>query len=210
MRTVNGLIKYSIEAILMFSCFCMINSCRQENAKTYFNRSIAEMDAKQFDKALIDVNMAIKLDSNLAEAYYIRGQIFELQGKAKACECEELHRAATLGYKKAIDAYNQNCVEKPKGEYNKLLVEFESYIRQHPDSYEGYYDRANLNFDYGFYDKAILDYNKALAINEYPIAYYNRGVCYLKLNQKDKGCSDVHKALLLGYQNAGVALPFCK
>jgi tetratricopeptide (TPR) repeat protein len=65
----------------------------------------------------------------------------------------------------------------------------------------------------GKWDKAIVDYNKALELNpQYTDAYYNRGICYYKKDEYDKAIADYKKVLELDpqYANAyyGLALTY--
>ncbi len=176
----------------------------------YFNKSISEMDIKNYKKALQYVNKAIKIDSNMAEAYYLRSQIYDLKGKDKYLSCKDLYKAASLDYQPAKEAYKEWCYEMPIVEFNYLLDEFETYIKKYPNRYQGYYDRGNLYYSNRMYEKAIEDYNKVLEIKEYPSIYFLRGLCFMKLKQFDKGCPDIKKADSLGHIKAKEALKFCK
>ena len=50
---------------------------------------------------------------------------------------------------------------------------------------------------------AILDYTKAIAINpNNDLAYLNRGLARLNLDQKESGCLDLSKAGELGHEEA--------
>ena len=63
------------------------------------------------------------------------------------------------------------------------------------------------------YDKAILDYNKAIELNpNYANSYNNRGIAYFKRGKLAKGCSDWKKACKLGIckaYNIGKREGFC-
>jgi tetratricopeptide (TPR) repeat protein len=186
-------------------------SCSQSNDTIkLLNKAVNEIQNKKYDLAYEDLNKLIDKDTTSAEAYWLRGQVLDLQGKDKSIVCVDLKKSADLGFEKAKLAYSQYCIEKPKEKYKELLVGFESYISKYPDKFEGYYDRANLNFDYGFLEKAIEDYSKVISINKYSVAFYNRGLSYLKLGQKEKGCLDINEAIKLGYEKAKEALQVCK
>ena len=66
---------------------------------------------------------------------------------------------------------------------------------------EAYYNRGNTYFSKGEYDRAILDYNKALEINPMDADAYNfRAATYYHKGEYGKAWEDVHKAQGLGYQ----------
>jgi len=77
---------------------------------------------------------------------------------------------------------------------------------------ETYYNRGLVYQGKGQYDKAISDYNKAIAINPRdPEAYNNRGVAYKNKGKYSKAISDYNKAIKINpgfveaYNNRGVA-----
>lgn len=203
------MLKY-LNNILILLCIIFIMSCNKDSAKQYYNKSIKKIEAKEYNKALTLMNQAIELDSTYAKAYFIRAQIYDLLNRDKSNFCQDLKKAKQLGFKRAQKVYNQYCIKRSMDKYYKLKREFNEYIEKNPHKFEGYFDRANLNFDYGFYKKAIKDYNKVLEIKEYSVAYFNRGLSYNKINKRDKACRDIKKAAKLGYDKAKKTLKFCK
>ncbi len=199
----------NLSNILLYLCVVFILSCDQKSAEGYYKKSIKRIEKKEHKKALSLVNKAIHLDSSFAKAYFIRAQIYDLLKKDPSIICQDYKKAGQLGFSKANSVYDQYCAQRPIVKYYKLKQEFDKFIKEHPDKFEGYYDRANLNFDYSFYLKAINDYNKAIKINKYSVAYFNRGLSYYKINQVDKACHDFKEALDLGYVKAKEALKFC-
>mgnify|MGYP001954939183 CR=1 FL=1 len=70
-------------------------------------------------------------------------------------------------------------------------------------SFEVFYNRAVSFLNLGLYEKAILDFNKVLALsNMNSDAFLYRGFCYKKLNQHIKGCEDINTAVKLGSKTA--------
>ena len=62
------------------------------------------------------------------------------------------------------------------------------------------------------YQEAITDYTKAIEINpEFSDAYFNRGIAKIIIDEKEAGCSDLHKARDLGDEQANDEInEFCK
>lgn len=203
-KHLSNLVKLSLVVLLLYSCN------NSDNSDLFIQKAIGEIESKNYTKAFEYLNKAIELDSVNSVAYYLRSQVLDLQGISKDSVCKDLLKSAELGNNEAKQAYNQYCYKMPKNQYEQLLIEFSNYIKIHPNKFEGYYDRANLKFDFGLFEEAILDYDKTLELIEYPVAYYNRGLCYLKLNNKDKARPDIEKAIELGYIKAKEALSFCK
>lgn len=205
------MLKYLSDYVLFFSAVVFLNSCyHSDDPRILIQKANIEIVNKNYDLAFKYLESVIEQDSNFAEAYYLRGLVQDIQGKDKSLVCNDLQKSVSLGFEKAKQTYNQYCIDLPYDKYKKLLSEFDEYILKFPDKFEGYYDRANLNFDYGLYEIAIDDYNKVISIKEYPVAFYNRGLCYFKLGQEENACKDIRKAIELGYEKAKEALYLCE
>ena len=201
-KYLNNVIKTIVIIVTLFACN------NTENVNSYMKKAILEIESKDYDNAFLLLNKAIELDSINSVAYFLRGQVKDLQNKNKDCVCEDYKKSLELGNIDAKKAYNVFCYKIPVTEFDKLIKEFNVYIKKYPNRFEGFYDRGNLKFDYGLLNEAIEDYNIAIKLQKYPVAYYNRGLCYLKLNNKEKAKVDILKAISLGYDKAKEALPF--
>jgi tetratricopeptide (TPR) repeat protein len=74
-----------------------------------------------------------------------------------------------------------------------------------------YYNRGNAYGKLKKHEKAIEDYNKAIALDpEYAVAYNNRGTAYDELKKHEKAIEDYNKAIALNpeyataYANRGI------
>lgn len=197
-----------IHLTIAFILFCF--SCSPEKSpQHYFSLAVNELKTEKYDNAYEFFSKAIELDSTYGQAYFMRAQVLGLLQASKDSICEDLKIAEELGYKEAKEVREQYCREIPIQEFNKLKTNFDSYIETNPDRFEGYYDRANLFFDIGEYKKAIEDYSRAIRRQEYPVIYYNRGLCYIQLGMKQEGCRDLRKSAELGYAVTREQLEFC-
>ncbi len=68
-----------------------------QDAITYSNRSFAYLFLGQYQRAIQDLNQAIRLDPQSAIAYSIRGLIYEKLGKSKEAELD-ITKTKGLGY----------------------------------------------------------------------------------------------------------------
>ena len=87
--------------------------------------------------------------------------------------------------------------------YQEILGLYNRCILLKPDFALVWFNRAYtkslLNDQVG----AIFDYSQAVSLNnELDHAYYNRGLIYIFLNNRDKGCEDISKAGELGLQQS--------
>ena len=188
-----------------------MSTCAQDaKSKKLYKIAIKKANQTKYTEAIGNLDLAIKIDSTYAEAYYLRAKLSVELGKNLDEICNDLSKAAQYGHSESKIAYEQYCKVIPEDEFNSLLQEFNTYIEKYPNRMEGYYDRANLYFDSRQYKKAIEDYNRVIEISQYPVAYYNRGICYINLNERSKGCQDILKAKELEYNVSNEVIKGCK
>ncbi len=166
----------------------------------YLNRGILFKDSlKKYNKALSDFNTAIKININLPKAYYDRASLFKI--------IENFDNALD-DYNKAIeidkffaDAYTNRgllyvTIYK---EYIKAMNDFTKAIEINPDKGFAYYTYSNRGYLYeilGIYNKALLDYNKSIALNpNWANSRLSRGKIYFLKNEFRKALKDFEKAL---------------
>ncbi|MEM9822491.1 MAG: tetratricopeptide repeat protein, partial [Bacteroidota bacterium] len=66
-----------------------------------------------------------------------------------------------------------------------------------------YVNRGNLQLVFGFSQKAIQDYTRAIHLDrQYAEAYYNRGLSHLLLFDSVSACTDLEQSAELGYDRA--------
>jgi tetratricopeptide (TPR) repeat protein len=66
-----------------------------------------------------------------------------------------------------------------------------------------WYNRANLLAHQKDYQAAVVNYTKAIELeDDFSEAYFNRALTYLLLNQRDKAIADLSKAGELGIYKA--------
>ena len=102
---------------------------------------------------------------------------------------------------KTKEAYIKQGVAHAKlKKYNQAIEAFSQAIKLDPNNAEYYYKRAVTYGNINQHQRAIEDFNEAIRLNpKYAEAYSNRGFVYMvKLNNKEKGCSDWKRACELG------------
>jgi tetratricopeptide (TPR) repeat protein len=157
-------------------------------APAYTARSFAYKQNGDFDKAIVDLNKAVRLDPK-AVNYVYRGIAYNGRG------------AATLSLT----------------DQDKAIADYTEAIRLDPKSAQAYYDRGNAFSDKAAltesevtFDKAIADFNAALQLRpRYAYAHGGRGGAYLRKGELDKAVADLNEAIQLdpmfsqAYDNLG-------
>ncbi len=70
------------------------------------NRAFVNLQMGEFRKALIDLDLALKVDSGMGSTYYLRGLANVMLNQGG---CDDLNKAISMGYKPAQKAKDQYC-----------------------------------------------------------------------------------------------------
>ena len=173
-------------------------------ASDYNNRGIAYHNLKRYQEALTDLNRAIQVDPNFANAYASRGNTYvDLQRYDKALA--DFQRAIQLD-PTLIPAYAQrSSTYAALGRYAEALADVNRVIQLDPRVAQSYWHRGNIHAAMQRYDKALADYNRAIQLNSNDAnAYQCLGITYYELRQYDKALTAYNRAIHLdpGFVNA--------
>lgn len=182
---------------LVFLAFFTLNG-KSQTAAELTKKAMEHYEKKEFIEALLNLNKAIEIDPNYAQAYYVRGNLKENF---------EDHHGAMKDYNTAIeknakfqDAYfSRGNVKMKLQDYYGAIADFTTAINLNPNYIEAYLSRGKAKQFLEAYQDAINDCTKIIQINPNNTdAYFMRGI--LKINYGDitNGCLDLSKAGELG------------
>lgn len=179
------------------------------NSINYIKEGSTKLALKQFESALNDFTIAIKLNPDSGSYYVKRGQCYYGMGKFSE---------AITDFKRAIDRDANN----PEFYYNLGLAYYS--WEKHKDAFEQLSKAVSMNPNYadallyrayscegmGNWKSAIYDYGQIIRIKpDDGFAYYRRGLA--KQESKDKtACTDFKKAAALGNEEAVDYAAGCK
>lgn len=174
-----------------------------------------------YAKAVDDYNKAIELNPNHANAYYHRGIIFGLLGDYEQ-EQKDIEKAKTLhpdkfstfldekkegieekeeerfGFTYPFESIEKDFIFKKHDKRQDQLAFYNKTISLYPNFVTAYYNRAILYFEKGEYDKALLDLNKCIKIEQsQPDYYFKRSLIYRELGDKEKEIRDLETVIRL-------------
>jgi tetratricopeptide (TPR) repeat protein len=150
----------------------------------------------EYDRAIADFRRCLRLNPNIAEAYYNLGTIYIWKGQydraiRELTRCLQINPGLTSAY------HNRGVAYKKKGEYQQALRDMKR--ARNPELQLVYTRGGNGYAKRGEHNKALEEYNNALAIDPgYALAYYNRGITYWNLNDREKAIDDFVVAANLG------------
>src|SRR3990167_4842469 len=146
-------------------------------ADAYGNRGNAYRNKGQNDRAIEDYNKVIALDPNNVKAYNNRGGAYDNKGQNDRA-IEDYNKAIALDPNNAA-AYNNRGAVYAKNSLIKALLD----KNKNPRIADVYKNNADED-----YDRAIEDYNNAIALDpNYADAYARRGSAYDNKGQYDRG-----------------------
>ena len=106
----------------------------------------------------------------------------------------------------AEEYYDRGIAKKNLEDYRGAIADFSKGIELYPlnpGTAFFYRIRGVCKFELEDYRGAIADFSKGIELYpNNPDAYNNRGLCKIKLGQKDDGCMDLSKAGELGAYSA--------
>jgi tetratricopeptide (TPR) repeat protein len=148
------------------------------------------------DKALSCFNKAIKLSPRNFEVYYNRGLLFSKNKKNKEAVADFSKAIGLNQYSKAYAARATTYYEERN--YTAAISDAESALLKDANNVRAYYVLGNVYNDLNQLDKALKNYNAALAISpEEPAFYFKRAIVNGKLQHFANCLEDLDKSTTL-------------
>jgi tetratricopeptide (TPR) repeat protein len=155
--------------------------------KALLYRAQAELDFEQ-EKALVDCNKILSLDSNNIQGLYLRGQVFKAQNQYKKA-LTDLDRVVQLDTLHELDnVYSTRAnILWEFAKYSEAMTNFNFEIQLHPDNFTAHCDRALLYKALRNYKMALADFSKCVELSpDQPYVMGWMGYCYIELKQYTK------------------------
>lgn len=156
-------------SLFLLASLSILISCVNPSEKR--NEAYKLMKAGEFDKALIAINKAIKIEPQNIANYGARIFIYDATGKFKE-EIEDLTKIIELNKNsKSINAHYQRAIVRTQlGHYEKALSDINYFIANYtPDTITGladaYLNKASIHYQLNDFQKAREYYEKAIKEN---------------------------------------------
>lgn len=168
------------------------------NVEILLHRAATYMEAGTPDRAYVDYCEVLDLDKKNTSALLMRAYIYVSRSAFTAArnDYDSLLAIDPFDYSARLGYINLDRKEKKYGEaigmLNGMLIEF-------PEDEILYTTRAGIENERGQADVALLDIDRAIALNpDSPEAYIMRGEIYLGQKKKSRAKQDFEKAIALG------------
>jgi tetratricopeptide (TPR) repeat protein len=149
--------------------------------------------AGDYGRAMANLNEAIRLNPNVAVAYYDRALTYSNIGDPDRA-IADYNEAIRLNPRYASAFSNRGLVYERKGDLDRAVADYNEAIRIDPMHARAFNNRGVVYMRKGDYNRAILDYNEALRLDpQFALALCNRGMLKRKINDSS-GNADVAEA----------------
>jgi tetratricopeptide (TPR) repeat protein len=166
-------------------------------------------ELKYYERAIDVMTGALKLHSQDAVIYQIRGQAYSRQEQYDLA-LADLNKALELDQQSSAAYRSRGSVYRSLEQYDLALADLNKALQLDPESAAAYNTRGLAYYDQEQYSLAMPDFTKALEVDpKYTHAYNNRGLIYHRQGQYDLALAELAKALevdpkyALAYINRG-------
>jgi lipoprotein NlpI len=185
---------------------------KKDRATAYANRGMAYSDNGDFDRAIDDLNEAIRLAPKFGWAFYYRGTAYDDNGDFDQA-IADLTEAIRLDPKNADDGCASCAFDgrarayEGKGDLERAMTDSNEAIRLDPGKALFHYTRGILYTEEGDIDHALADYNATIRLSPEDASYYFvRGLAYLYSSSLAAALDDFKQAAELEPKDAYYAL----
>jgi Zn-dependent protease/tetratricopeptide (TPR) repeat protein len=182
-----------------------------QNVSAYLQRARGYYGLQQYAIALNDVNKAIKLDTNNAEAYSLRGTIRQKMGDTAGAR-SDLQQSTTLLWTQQIKKSRERIQQQPNdisaylesagakrmlGDKQGSIDDYNTALKIKTNSVEILIDRASIGLELNEYQSALLDANYALELEPKNSEVYQlRADLHDRIGDQTSAANDRKKAEL--------------
>ena len=188
-----------------------LNFLKPDDAQTYFNLGRAQYRQEQYELAISNFDLALRIKPDFAEAYDGRGSAKVILRQYESA-ITDFDAALRINPNLAQAYYGRGSAKANIGQYETAIADFDAALRINPNLAGAYFDRGSTWFLLKQYGAAISNYNEAIRIDpDYFEAYNDRGFAKYKLGQYEAAIRDFDIALhikpdfTLSYNNRGLA-----
>jgi tetratricopeptide (TPR) repeat protein len=140
----------------------------KNDAEAYYERGLAYMEERKYQKSIRDFTNAIRIDSNSAKAYFSRVELFDCNGqitkaltdyaKAISLDPEVMRIDSNLvkAYFSRAECFNRN------GQITKALNDYAKVTSLDPNRAEAYEERAGIYEELGDTEKTIAEWQNSI------------------------------------------------
>ena len=171
---------------------------KPEDAEAFKKRGKDYINQGEFQRAIDANTEAVRLNPQYTDAYYNRGLAYILLGQYRPA-IADFDEAISLNSQDPDAYYNRAHALFNLHQLDQAIADYAQAIYLDPENGERYIGRGAAYFEQGAYQQSIDDFGQALRLGDYPHAYANRAVSYIRLGKIAEAEADIKQAQELGY-----------
>ena len=173
-------------------------SPKPEDAVVFKELGTEHINQGQFQRAIEANDEAIKLNPQYTDAYYNRALAYSQMGQYHPA-IKDFDQAISLNSQDPDAYYNRAHALFMLHQLERAIADYDRSIQLDPSNPERYIGRGAAYFEQGAYQRAIDDFDRAIHLGDYPYAFANRAVSYIRLGKLAEAEADIKRAQELGY-----------
>ena len=152
---------------------------------------------KDYEKALSDMNEAIRLQPQESQYYVIRAQVnYNLDNLNGALD--DYSYAIDFDHHNTIAYYNRGILRAEINDVNRAIEDFTAVLKLKPADYRTLYNRAILYKNIHDYKNALSDISKVIEVMpDFPVAHFLRYEIYRDMGQERKANQEYDKSIAM-------------
>jgi tetratricopeptide (TPR) repeat protein len=173
-----------------------------KNGEACFFKAKAEIELKEYENAMTDLNLAIERNRSESLYFYYRGKLYS-DGGNQEMAIKDFDNAIEI-QNDFPDAYNYRGVAKAKlRKQTEAIADYDICLKQNPKYAMVYYNKGTSQATLSDYKGAIETFTRGLELDPTQVkAYLNRGNCLLMTNNVEGALADFDKVLSINPQSA--------
>ena len=178
-------------------------------AAVYCNRGYGLTEQREYERALADLDEAVRITPSYACSYVNRGRVYSLQGDFDAA-IAQYDEALNIDPKFALAYNNRGDARRHKGDLDRAIADFTEALRLDPNDVTPLANRGLAFHDKHDYTHALTDFSAVIRVAPSVIAYIDRGDIYRDMEQLDRAEADYGTAIKAdptdarGWRNRGL------
>jgi tetratricopeptide (TPR) repeat protein len=166
-------------------------------ANVYKNIGITSNFIADYDYALINYTVAIKLSPNYAEAYNKRGITYQTKGDIDRA-IQDYDKAIELNSNYAEAHNDRGVAYKNKGDYDRAIKDYDAAIDLDSTFINAYFNRGVIYSLKGDCDAAIKDFSKAIELDpKDDEVVYNLALCNERIGNNSEAVKNYRRYIEL-------------
>jgi tetratricopeptide (TPR) repeat protein len=162
----------------------------------YVQRGVGFYAIGEYDRAIADFDLAIKLNPSYGRAYNDRGLAFLAKGDLDRANADLDQAIASEPTSFPAVYVNRGRVFDARGDLVKAIADYDRAISLDPKYIGAYLYRGWAHQEQNDFDRAIADFTQAIVLNpKLAILYYERGEVYAARGDLERSISDYSEAI---------------